>query len=267
MSVAGATRRRSVALLLGALVGLWTPHVQAESCALSPYHVGLTFPVSKVEARWGCPLQAIIGGYTTANKIGPVLTPLSEPVYLYLLDRPPMAAALINRLNLGLYKSEERGAGRFWGDDGEGTSGIVELVYQDRINRIYYMEGAHEGALLSPVRGKAVVFVRMNPMKDGQGKDAVETTLVAYTKLDSRVLAGLVSLIRPLVGSAVARKLVKGADSVNRLSQVMRQQPDRVLSEATKPPALSSDEMAFLKHELKSLSHSSGATQPRTTAP
>ncbi|OGW47382.1 MAG: hypothetical protein A2V62_01410 [Nitrospirae bacterium RBG_19FT_COMBO_58_9] len=267
MSLAGAIRRASGALLLGALVGFWTAPAQAESCALAPYHVGLTFPVSKVESRWACPLQAIIDGYTTANKVGPIAIPLPEQVYLYLLDHPPLAAALINRLDLGLHKSQERGPRRFWGDDGEGTSGILELVYQDRTNRIYYVEGTHESILLPQVTGKAVVFVRMNPVKDGQGNDAVDTTLVAYTKLDSRILAGLVSLIRPLVGSIVARKLTQGTHVVTRLGQEMRQHPDRVLFEATDPPALPDDEVAFLQHALNVWPHSGGAAQPRTPAP
>lgn len=267
MSVAGATRRASGALLLGALVGFWTAPVQAESCALAPYHVGLTFPVSKVKARWACPLQAIIDGYTTANKVGPIVIPLPEDLYLYLLDHPPMTAALINRLDLGLHRSQERGPGRFWGDDGEGTTGIVELVYQDRTNRIYYVEGAHEGSLLPHVTGKAVVFLRMKPVHDAQGNDSVDTTLVAYTKLDSRILAGLVSLIRPLVGSTVARKLTQGTHVVTRLGQKMRQHPDRVLFEATDPPALPDDEVAFLRHALNALPHWDGAAQSGTATP
>jgi hypothetical protein len=85
--------------------------------------------------------------------------------------------------------------------------------------------------------------------------------------LDNRFLAGIVSFLRPLVGSAGKRKLAKGVDTVNRLSQMMRQQPDRVVSEATKSPALSSDEVAFLKQALEDLPHSSGAIPSRTTSP
>jgi len=266
MSALGRTGQTSWALFIGALVGLWSAPVQAESCLLSPYHVGLTFPVSKVEARWTCPLQAIIDSSTTANKIGPMITSLSEPVYRYLLDRPPMAAALINRLDLGLYKAEERGTHRFWGDDGEGTSGIVELVYQDRTNRIYYLVGSHESTFLQ-ITGKAAVFVRMNPVKDAQGEDAVETTLVAYTKLDSRMLAGLVLLIRPLVGSTVAQRLTQGVHTVNRLGQEMRQRPGRVLFEATDLPALPDDQVAFLRQALQGPSYSGSSSRSRSIKP
>ena len=72
---------------------------------------------------------------------------MAESLYLYLLDRPPVAAALINRLDLADYKSEERGPGRWWGSDGEGTEGIVQLVYQDRTTRVYYLKAGTIAAL------------------------------------------------------------------------------------------------------------------------
>ena len=178
-----------------------------------------------------------------------------------------MAAALVNRLGIAPYQSEMRGPGRYWGNDGEGTEGIVELVYQDRTSRIYYLEGSHDSRLLPRITGKAVVFLRMDQVTDSKGIEAMDSTLVSYTKLDNRLFSGIVSLLRPLAGSTVTRKLAKGVDTVNRLSQVMRQQPDRVLSEATNSPALSDDEVAFLKQALENLSHPSGATPSRTTAP
>ena len=257
----------SVLVIIGLSATMYSGVAQSETCALASQHAGVTFPVEQIEARWACPLQWIISGYTTVNKVGPILTPLSEPVYRYLLDRPPMTAALTNRLGLSLYKSEARGPGRVWADDGEGTEGLIELVYQDSSNRVYYVEGAHTSLVLPDIAGKAVVLVKMNPAQDGQGNDAVDTTLVAYAKLNSRVLAGLVSLIRPLIGNTIARKLTKGFNVVNRLGQEMRQHPNRVLFEATDPPPLPQDEVAFLKQALEHMSHSSSAPQLRMPPP
>lgn len=229
------------------------PFALAQSCRLSPQHAGVTFPVERVEAGWTCRLQPIIEDFTTANKVGPVRTPLSESVYVYLLDRPPTAAALVNRLELGLYKAEERGPGRYWGDDGEGTSGLVELVYRDRTHRVYYLEGSHESALLPHLTGKAVVLLRMVPVANPTGQEFVETTLVSYTRLDNRFLAGLVSLLRPLVGQTVSRKLTKGVDAVTKLGVEMQRHPERVLFEATDPPPLPQEDVAFLTQALVNL--------------
>jgi len=257
----------SVLAVIGLSTTMYPDVVRSETCVLGAQHLGVTFPVEQIEARWACPLQAVISNYTTVNKVGPILTPLPEPVYRFLLDRPPMAAALINRLDIAPYKSESRGLGRFWANDGEGTEGMIELVYQDPTDRIYYVEGTHTSLVLPDINGKAIVFVKMTPVQDGQGNDAVETTLVAYAKLNSRVLAGLVSLIRPLIGNTITRKLTKGINVVNRLGQEMRQHPDRVLFEATDPPPLSHDEVAFLKLALEQLSHASSAPQLRMPQP
>ena len=257
----------SVLVVIGLSTTMDPGVVRSETCVLASQHAGVTFPVEQIEARWACPLQAIISNYTTVNKVGPILTPLPEPVYRFLLDRPPMAAALVNRLDLSPYKSEARGPGRFWCSDGEGTEGLVELLYQDATNRVYYVEGTHTSLLLPDINGKAVVLITMKPIQDGQGNDAVDTTLVAYAKLNSRVLAGLVSLVRPLIGNTITRKLTKGFTVVNRLGQEMREHPDRVLFEATDPPPLPDDEVVFLKQALERMSHASSAPQLRMPSP
>ena len=261
--------RENVPELLVALclVALLSGRAWPESCVLDSQHAGVTFPVEKIDSHWACRLKPIIDSYTTANKIGPLRTATTESMYLYLLDRPPVAAALINRLDLAQYKSETRGPGRWWGNDGEGTEGIVQLVYQDRASRVYYLEGTHHSRLLPNMSGKAVVFLRMSPIKESNGVESIDSTLVAYTKMDNRILSGLASLLRPLIGGTVTRKLSKGVDVVNRLGLEMRQHPDRVLFEATDPPALQAEDVTFLKEALGNLRHPPGERQPSQTKP
>jgi len=160
-----------------------------------------------------------------------------------------------------------RGPGRFWGNDGEGTEGVVQLISQSRTARIYYLEGWHESRLLPTITGKAVVFLKMDQVSDADGMEAMDSTMVAYTKLNSRILSGVVSLLHPFIGGTVKRKLSKGVETVNRLSILMRQHPDRVLFEAMDPPALSDEDVAFVKQALESMPHPSGATTSRMTSP
>lgn len=239
----------------------------AAACELPAQHAGLTFPVERIEETWRCRLQPIIANYTTANTVGPVNIQLSESLYRYLLDRPPTAAALINRLDLGLYRAETRGVSRVWGDDGEGTSGLVHLVYQDADSRVYFLEGTHESRLLPHVTGKAVVLVRMRSRASAGRSEAVETTLVSYTRLDNRVLSGLISLLRPLVGGLVTRKLMKGVDTINRLGDVMRREPQRVLFEAADPPALPDEDVAFLRRALSGNGPTSAQSRHSSATP
>ncbi len=198
---------------LSLLVVVWlattihSSQAQGEACPVSSLHAEVSFSIEKVDPDWACRLQEIIGHYTITTKVGPLRTGLSESLYRDLLDRPPLAAALINRLDLGLYKSEMRGPGRFWGNDGEGTEGIVQLVYESRTARIYYLEGSHESRLLPNITGKAVVFLKMDQVKDADGMEAMDSTMVSYARLDNRLLSGVVTLLRPFIGGTVKRKL------------------------------------------------------------
>ncbi len=252
----------ALVMIVGLAVLLPSGRAQSAGCVLPSYHAGVTFPLDQVEAPWACRLQPIVSHYTTANKIGPKRTPLPEPVYLYLLDHPVMAAALVNRLDFGLYKAEQRGPNEFWVTDGEGTEGVVHPVYQDRTARIYYVEGSHDGRLLPRVSGKAVVLLRIQPVKDHHGNESIDSTLVAYLRLDNRFLSGLLSLLRPLIANVVNRQVVKAFDAASRLGYTMREHPEQVLFEATDPPALPEEEVAFLKAALVSLHNPAQSPRP-----
>jgi hypothetical protein len=222
---------------------------------LPALHAGIEFPVDRLSSSWACRLEPVITNYTAANRIGPIRTPLPESVYLYFLDHPAVAATLVNRLDLGLYKAVMQGPGRFWGTDGDGTEGFVRLVYEDRTLRLYYLEGFHDGTLLPQVAGRAAVLLRIRPVQDASGADMTETTVVSYTQLNNRFLSGLMSLMRPLLGKVVIGQFMKGFEAADRLSQLMRHDPGRVLFEATDPPALPDEDVAFLKQALAALRH------------
>lgn len=253
----------AITLLALIVIALWRGGAAADqreaACTLPGRHVGLDFPVDQLPASWACRLQPLMTNYTTANKIGPVRTPLAQDVYLYFLDHPTVATTLVDRLELGLYKAVMQRPGQFWGSDGEGTEGLVQLVYEDRANRLYYLEGSHDGTLLPRVTGKAVVLLWIRPIEAAAGDGMMETTVVSYTQLDSRILSGFVSLMRPWVGSIVTRQFMRGFETADRLSQVMRHDPERVLFEAMDPPALADSEVAFLKQALMKLHPSEGS--------
>jgi hypothetical protein len=254
MTVCIGLIRRTPAILVGAILMLAAAgdfsEAAADSCVLSPEHAGMTFPVGQLTEDWACRLKSVVDHYTTANRVGPLKTAMDQEMYLHLLDRPPLAAALINRLDLADYKAEARGPDRWWGDDGEGAEGIVHLVHRDATTRIYYLEGTHRSRLLPNLRGKAVVFLRMVAVKGADGLEAMESTMVAYAMLENRILSGLASLLRPLIGATATRKLAKGVEVVNRLGLEMRHHPDRVLFEASDPPPLADEDVAFLKAAL-----------------
>ena len=107
------------------------------------------------------------------------------------------------------------------------------------------------------------MLLRLSPVTDSRGIASIDSTLVAYLRLDNRVLSGILSLLRPLIGNVVNRQLLKAFDAARLLGGAMREHPDRVLFEATDPPSLPDEDVAFLKAALTSLHNP--ISSPRAT--
>ena len=226
-----------------------------DPCYLAAEQGGILFPVDQVDPAWRCLLGPIVNSYTTAGVIGPVQTPIAQGFYKYLLDRPVVIASLVQRLGIANFQASARGPNQFWVNDGDGTQGLLTMVHDDQTTRIYHIDGYHEGTLFPLVRAKAVVFMKIRPVLTQERQSAVETTLVSYIRLDDRVLSAVFYILRPLLGGAVTRKLVRGFEVTNQLSTTIAQDPDRVAQEVTSPPLLASDELESLKTQLHAMRH------------
>ncbi len=242
--------RRTCACLLavGCLSG--SPAASATmpdaTCTVAAEQGGALFPVDKLDAAARCRIGAVVNGYTTEGLIGPVQSPVTPELYAYLLDRPPLIASLTDRLGLSSYQFTDRGPDQYWVNDGEGTQGLLTLVYRDATHRIYHIDGFHEGQVFPMVRAKAAVFMHITPVTTPDGYSVVETSLRAYTKLDGSILAGLVRILRPLIGEAVTRKLSRGFDVTNQLGAAIAQDRDRVVQQASLVPWLSTADLQTL---------------------
>lgn len=262
------------------LVGCWlcgstaaTAAPSTDDCIVAAEQGGVLFPVDKLNASTRCQIGAVINGHTTAGLIGPVQTPVTPQLYEYLLDRPPLIAALTERLGLGTYQFTARDLNQYWVNDVEGTQGLLTLVYQDPTHRIYHIDGYHEGRIFPMVRAKAAMFMTILPVTTTEGLPAVQTWLMAYTRLDASLLAGLVRLLRPLVGEAVTRKLSRGFDVTNQLGTAIAQDRERVAQQASLVPWLSTTELQTLIGWLYTVPQRTAAAPtaeapaPSTTSP
>ncbi len=227
--------------------------LRAEPCRVTLEQDRFTFPVEHLEPAALCLIEPIVNRPTTSGSIGPITAPIPQALYAYLLDHPVITAALVERLGLGTYQFTVKGQGQFWGNDGDGTQGLLTLLYQDQTARLYHIDGYHEGHLFPMVRAKAVVFLRVAPMMTTEGHPAVETSLVAYTRLNDPVLSALLSLLTPLVGETVVRKLTKAFDATTQLGMVMAKEPARLIQEVNSLPMIQPDDQRVLTSLLQGL--------------
>lgn len=263
----GPHMRWGAGILCGFLVTAWPAIAAPEPCTIAAERGMDQFPVAQLDSAARCQLGHVVNHFSAAGSIGPVQTPIPLPLYTYLLDRPPLMASLLERLGLGAYQFAAREPNQFWVNDGDGTQGLLSLVYQDETNRIYHIDGQHEGHVFPMVKAKAAVFMKIQPATTPEGYPAVQSVLMSYTRLDSSIVAGLVRLLRPLVNDAVTRKLSRGFEATNLLGLAIAQDPDRVAQTAALVPWLNVNELQTLIGLLYTVPQRAPAPPPAVAAP
>lgn len=254
----GRAGRTLAGLMLGLTLSSAT--ASADNCTVAAEQGHLTLPVDRLDSVSRCLVSSVTDSPTTSGLIGPVRTQVPQHLYEYLLDHPPLIAALVRKLGLGDYQFTNRGPNQFWGNDGDGTQGLLSLLQREGTTRIYHIDGYHEGQVFPMVRVKAVVFLKMAQTASPDGRPAVDTVLIAHTKLNDPVLSGLVWILRPLVGDAVTRKLARGFDVTNQLGAAIAQNPDRIIRELPTLPSIAPQEQRAFTALLQRLPQAGAAS-------
>lgn len=227
----------------------------------------MPFPVDHLSSANLCLVSAVIQGHTTTGLVGPVQTQISHQLYVHLIERPPLIASLLERFSLAAYQFRPEGPNRFWFNDGEGIQGILTLLYQDRANRIYYLDGYYEGSIFPRLYAKAAVFMKIVPVTVSDGASAAQTWLVSYIQLDDSLMAGLIRMLRPLVGDAMTRKLTRGFDITNQLAALIANDPNRVAQEAALIPGLPPESLQSFRSAIESVTSRPSAPLPMQASP
>ncbi len=217
-----------------------------EDCEISAEQGGIRFPVAQLDSSTRCLLSLVVNDSTTSDVVGPIETPIPLELYSFLVDHPILTASLVQSLGLASYQFTRRGYHQYWVNDGDGTQALLSLVYQGQTTRIYHLTGYHEGYVFPLVRARAAVFLRMLPIVASNGLPAVENTLISYTRLDDPWLAGVVRILRPLIGGVVTRKLSRGFQVTNQLGTLIAKDPTRVAQQAGALPEMDPELMRTL---------------------
>lgn len=237
-----------------------------EACQVAAEQDGTRFPVEQLDPDTRCRLGAVVNHATTVGAVGPLRTSIPPSLYEFLLDRPVLMAGLVHRLALGHYQFTAKGPNQFWGDDGEGTQGLLSLVQRTGSSRIYHIDGYHEGQVFPMVKARAVVFVNVLPVTSPDGAVAVDTSLRAYTRLNDPVLSGLLWMLRPLVSEAVTQKLAQAFEVTSRVGNALAADFRRILQDIASLPFSDRQEQQAFTDLLQQLSERRGgppATSPR----
>jgi hypothetical protein len=199
------------------------------------------------------PMRAAVERYTVHEVIGPIETPLSLEMSDFMLDHPDLSAWLVRRHKIAPYVIEMKGPGRSWADDGDGTTGFIDLADRQPDRRAYYTEGTHVSLLFPKIRAAAVVLMEIRPYQTEGCQPHVLSSFDVYIKMRSRFVSRMVKILRPFIKGLLIRKFTEAFSVARQVGVLLAEDGENVKQEILSYPGLSPEERAQADLLLSSL--------------
>jgi hypothetical protein len=162
--------------------------------------------VSSVERVWQAPtLTRSVRGEPVA---------LDRDVYLAFVDMPALSAEAARHLGLARYDVEVIAPGWYRADDHDGARGIYRVLVHDGERRVILSWGSHAGRVLGTIRGRSLSVIDFA----ARGHETIPH-LTAYVLIENRIAARLASVLAPLFGGVIDRKLTEGFRVTARVAE------------------------------------------------
>lgn len=183
-------------------------------------------------------MRQTIDDSTVRADLGPTLTPLPLKLSNFFLDHPDLSAFIVNRRGLAPYRIQMLGPRRSLAEDGDGSVGVVNLLEREDFRRVYYGEGVHRSLFFPEIRASVVIIVSMREESPPGGRPRTASNFSIYVRMTSRVLAGVVKVLRPFLQSLVIGKFSKAFAAADQLGQLLARDPSPVLADIAAFPTL-----------------------------
>ncbi|MFB3816672.1 MAG: hypothetical protein ACE147_03310 [Candidatus Methylomirabilales bacterium] len=155
------------------------------------------------------PTRAVVEHPTLVRALAPVRFASTLQTTEWLLDHPPLAAALARHLHppLERYHLQALGSGRYDVNDQGALRGTLRLVAAAPARRVYLCEGRFRSlAHILTLNGTMVFTLEYRQLRDGS-QPLMEVTPALYLRLDNVLAHGLVKVLGPLLHGVIDRRV------------------------------------------------------------
>lgn len=148
-------------------------------------------------------------------------------LFSFLLDNPTILTNIWELMKISDVRLTRTRPTTYHADDGQGTEADIRVVYRSHDTQVLYCEGAYTGSLLPrPIRGRCVLLLRSQGIRETNGRYYVTCRLDTFLHLDRVGVELLAKAFRPLLGGSADANFTETLAFVGHLSRTCLANPD-----------------------------------------
>ena len=163
------------------------------------------------------------------------VTDCDPELFMFLIRHPDVVVNIWELLGVSQVHARQVQEGKFRVGDNSGTTGMLEILYQDPETVLVYARGQYEGVLSTrPAHGSCLLLFKSGYVRENDGRWYVTTRLDAFLDLEPGALELLTKTLQPLVGPVADANFTQTIGFVGSLSHTSEVNPRGVQRLAAK---------------------------------
>ncbi len=144
--------------------------------------------------------------------------------YEFLLDRLPLTAELVRKMDMGSYRIKPGKNDNVIVRDGEGVKLKLVPLYSQTGFRMYYTRGYWENPIIPTIYGRGMVLLQYSENDDG----TIKTGARLYFQVDSDFYDSLSGLLEQFVKATLKKKVKKFISAAESIARMVEEKPEKV---------------------------------------
>lgn len=186
-------------------------------------------PFKSLTAEQQTKVRSIVNSCDLFRRL-PTLTFEVDPrVYRYFTHHPDVVVSIWRALNVSNYQMKQTGAKDYEADSGDGTLGVLEVIYRDDNHQVIMCDGEMRSPVLKRrIKSKVVMHLVNVYSTDRNGRNYVTHRLDMFVAIPNQGFGAAAKLTKPFSNIIIDRNFQEVSLFVQMMSLAMRHQPDWV---------------------------------------
>ncbi|MGC4002422.1 MAG: hypothetical protein QM811_04475 [Pirellulales bacterium] len=194
-------------------------------------------PFDKMSRESGAAVKAVLDNASLYRRMPRESIDCEPDLYLQCMRNPELIVNMWTSMSITKMTMDKIAPGQYRMADGDGTKGLVQLLYASENTHIVLSEGTYTGPMIArTVRGRCVLIVRSNYGLDNRGRMQITSTLDMFLAIDNLGVELLAKTFSGTVAKASDHNFGETLAFVSKLSKTSENNPDGVIRMARKIP-------------------------------
>lgn len=158
-------------------------------------------PLSKMDEGSRAKASSVLKQVSVFRRLPTQVIDCDPSLYLFLVEHPDLVVNIWEVMEISNVALTRANDNTYRADDGAGTKGRVEFLYNSHDLHVLYAEGSYEGPMFfNPVRGKCLLVLKTGYVRETSGRYYITCRLDAFIQLDNVGVEFVAKTFQPLVG-------------------------------------------------------------------